>query len=377
MSKQKDKSQYSLQLAVAAATLGMSMGVSPSIVLASPNAGVTQEPLQVSTLNVQQPGVQYDKHSQSGIDLSKVEQPGVQYDKHSQSGIDLSKVEQPGAAYPKVEQPGAAYPKVEQPGAAYPKVEQPGVQYRKHEQQGVEYQKIGKPGVQFPKTEIVDVSSKVGDVSSDDVRLTPIPPILKKTDLNGIWNYKTNDGKAGTVEITHKEKDIALVVTSGAKCKPIAVCSYTGTLDGNVATVSNNVIVDKDGGKVTSTMVLNISTEKSTILGSSTHHYVHPSGHKMHWNLEYTMIKEIKDNTGNLEQKGDDPWVNIRLVDKLGLTVKTTNNLKAAKILRIGDLVQLSEAELLKLHNLDKRALIEIKSKLADRGLSLGMRLEN
>ena len=86
---------------------------------------------------------------------------------------------------------------------------------------------------------------------------------------------------------------------------------------------------------------------------------------------------EVKVRDSSLKQKGDDPWVNIRSVNELGLTVKTTNVLKAAKILRIGDLVQRTEAELLKLPSLDERALIEIKSKLADRELSLGMRLEN
>ena len=86
---------------------------------------------------------------------------------------------------------------------------------------------------------------------------------------------------------------------------------------------------------------------------------------------------EVKVRDSSLKQKGDDPWVNIRSVDELGLTVKTTNALKTAKVLRIGDLVQRTEAVLLKLPNLDERALIEIKSKLADRKLSLGMRLEN
>ncbi len=89
------------------------------------------------------------------------------------------------------------------------------------------------------------------------------------------------------------------------------------------------------------------------------------------------MMKEAESSIGTLKQMGDDPWVNKRPVDELGLTVKTTNDLKAAKILRIGDLIQLSEAELLKLPNLDKKSLVEIKGNLADRGLSLGMRLEN
>ena len=225
--------------------------------------------------------------------------------------------------------------------------------------------------------------------TNDDLSVSvPIRVSTEKINLNGTWNYKTNDGKAGTVEITQKGKDITLVVTSGAKCKPIAVCSYAGTLDGNVATVSNSVIVDKAGGKVTSDMVLNISIEESTIIGSSTHDYVHPSGHKMHWNIVYKMIREAKSNIGTLEQMGDDPWVNnpnvveidvwlLRPVNDLGLTEASINYLKAVKIFLISDLVQRTEAELLKLPNFDKKSLVEIKSKLSDRGLSLGMCLEN
>lgn len=44
---------------------------------------------------------------------------------------------------------------------------------------------------------------------------------------------------------------------------------------------------------------------------------------------------EVKVRDSSLKQKGDDPWVNIRSVDELGLTVKTTNALKTAKVLRI------------------------------------------
>ena len=105
MSKQKDKSQYSLQLAVAAATLGMSMGISPSIVLASPDTGGEQESLQVSDPKVQQPGGVWPKIEQVQRPdtvfpkVEQVQQPEVQ-------NIKFDNVQQPGAQFPKVEQPG-------------------------------------------------------------------------------------------------------------------------------------------------------------------------------------------------------------------------------------------------------------------------------
>ncbi|AJC50447.1 DNA-directed RNA polymerase subunit alpha [Coxiella endosymbiont of Amblyomma americanum] len=63
-------------------------------------------------------------------------------------------------------------------------------------------------------------------------------------------------------------------------------------------------------------------------------------------------------------------------VDDLELTVRAANCLKAESIYYIGDLVQRSENDLLKTPNLGRKSLLEIKSVLAQRGLSLGMRIE-
>ena len=65
----------------------------------------------------------------------------------------------------------------------------------------------------------------------------------------------------------------------------------------------------------------------------------------------------------------------LKLVDDLELTVRSANCLKTEQIIYIGDLVQRTEVELLKTPNLGKKSLTEIKDVLAQRGLSLGMRL--
>ncbi len=67
----------------------------------------------------------------------------------------------------------------------------------------------------------------------------------------------------------------------------------------------------------------------------------------------------------------------LQPVDDLELTVRSANCLKAEQIIYIGDLVQRTEVELLKTPNLGKKSLTEIKDVLAQRGLSLGMRLAN
>ena len=66
-----------------------------------------------------------------------------------------------------------------------------------------------------------------------------------------------------------------------------------------------------------------------------------------------------------------------KLVDDLELTVRAANCLKAENIHYIGDLVQRSEADLLKTPNLGRKSLNEIKSVLISHGLTLGMRVEN
>jgi DNA-directed RNA polymerase subunit alpha len=69
--------------------------------------------------------------------------------------------------------------------------------------------------------------------------------------------------------------------------------------------------------------------------------------------------------------------VYLQPVDDLELTVRSANCLKAENIFYIGDLVQRTEGVLLKTPNLGKKSLQEIKDVLAQRGLSLGMKLEN
>lgn len=67
----------------------------------------------------------------------------------------------------------------------------------------------------------------------------------------------------------------------------------------------------------------------------------------------------------------------LRPVDDLELTVRSANCLKAENIYYIGDLIQRTETELLKTPNLGRKSLNEIKEVLAQRGLTLGMKLEN
>jgi DNA-directed RNA polymerase subunit alpha len=63
-------------------------------------------------------------------------------------------------------------------------------------------------------------------------------------------------------------------------------------------------------------------------------------------------------------------------VDELELSVRSANCLQNANIKYIGELVQKSEAEMLKTKNFGRKSLNEIKDILQEMGLSLGMKLE-
>ncbi len=67
----------------------------------------------------------------------------------------------------------------------------------------------------------------------------------------------------------------------------------------------------------------------------------------------------------------------LRSVDELELSVRSGNCLQNANIRLIGELVQKTEAEMLKTKNFGRKSLKEIKEILAEMGLALGMKLDN
>lgn len=81
-----------------------------------------------------------------------------------------------------------------------------------------------------------------------------------------------------------------------------------------------------------------------------------------------------------VEQKEETaPSVNpnlLRSVDELELSVRSANCLQNANIKYIYELVQKTEAEMLKTKNFGRKSLNEIKEILSEMGLSLGMKLE-
>ena len=76
------------------------------------------------------------------------------------------------------------------------------------------------------------------------------------------------------------------------------------------------------------------------------------------------------------EGEGDTNQINrylLKKVDELELSVRSANCLKNDNIIYIGDLVQKTEAEMLRTPNFGRKSLNEIKEVLASMGLRLGM----
>ena len=88
----------------------------------------------------------------------------------------------------------------------------------------------------------------------------------------------------------------------------------------------------------------------------------------------FVNFEEPRTATG-LEPKAELPFNPhlLRKVDELELSVRSANCLKNDNIVYIGDLVQKSEAEMLRTPNFGRKSLNEIKEVLTHMGLTLGM----
>ena len=97
---------------------------------------------------------------------------------------------------------------------------------------------------------------------------------------------------------------------------------------------------------------------------------------------EHFLVFARQDEDFTAEELGSVPaseaanaWLG-KSVEELELSVRANNCLRNANITTIGELVQRTEAELMKTKNFGKKSLQEIKDELGRIGLTLGMRLE-
>jgi DNA-directed RNA polymerase subunit alpha len=137
-----------------------------------------------------------------------------------------------------------------------------------------------------------------------------------------------------------------------------------------IKTVSFVVSHRKDGSEE---LILNIETNgtvdiKEVVEQAMTYFYEQIS--------IFVDLKAPVNRKSGSDKHDIDPML-LSSVDDLELTVRSANCLKAQNVKYLGDLVQFVESDLLKVPNLGRKSLNEIKSVLAERGLSFGVRLEN
>jgi DNA-directed RNA polymerase subunit alpha len=91
-------------------------------------------------------------------------------------------------------------------------------------------------------------------------------------------------------------------------------------------------------------------------------------------NFDEALEPEASDETEGTRQPINENL--YRRVDELELSVRSANCLKNANIRLIGELVQKSEAEMLKTQNFGRKSLNEIKDILSEMGLTLGLSID-
>ena len=97
--------------------------------------------------------------------------------------------------------------------------------------------------------------------------------------------------------------------------------------------------------------------------------------------VQYFELKEdLAVEGGGLAPEGDESAKKKELdellsksVDILDLSVRAKNCLESENLQTLGDLVQMTESDILKVRNFGKTSLKEVKTKLTALGLSLGM----
>ena len=89
-------------------------------------------------------------------------------------------------------------------------------------------------------------------------------------------------------------------------------------------------------------------------------------------------FEEVPEQLEEVADRGLDKMNEVlnRSVEELELSVRSYNCLKNANIQTIGELVQKTEAEMLRTKNFGRKSLNEIKEILGNMGLALGMRMD-
>lgn len=189
---------------------------------------------------------------------------------------------------------------------------------------------------------------------------TVTKPIQKKVDLKiGIGR-----GYVPSEKFSHLERNIGEILLD-ASFSPIRLVNYyvENTRVGSNTDYDRLILEVFTDGRVTPQEALNFASQ---ILIK-------------HFDVfEQLQMQAISFDEGMVEGNKDRDEILGKLslrIDEIELSVRSTNCLDLANIKTIGELVVMPEPEMLGFRNFGKKSLTEIKEKLEDMGLSLGMDL--
>jgi DNA-directed RNA polymerase subunit alpha len=225
-----------------------------------------------------------------------------------------------------------------------------------------------------PRNVTIDASGegqvKAGDIISDDGKVEILNPdhhiatLSEKGELK--MSMTVNIGKGYSLAEANKDPDAPVgTIPIDAVFSPVKRVNY---VVGN-ARVGQRTDYDK--------LTLEVWTDGSVIPEDAVAYAAKIFKEQM--TIFINFDEELEPEIDKSSEDQDKPKFNenlYRSVEELELSVRSANCLKNAEILKIYQLVQKSEAEMLKTKNFGRKSLNEIKEVLAEMGLSLGMKLE-
>ncbi len=225
-----------------------------------------------------------------------------------------------------------------------------------------------------PKTLHIKAKEKgnitAGDIVSDDGRCEILNPELHIATLTEDVPFKmtmvAKVGKGYSLSEANKEEDAPVgTIPIDAVFSPIKRVNY---VVGN-ARVGQKTDYDK--------LTLEVWTDGSVLPEDAVAYAAKILKEQMTIFINFDEAREPE--TDQKTDKSKTPQFNENLyrnVEELELSVRSANCLKNANIIKIYQLVNKTESEMLKTKNFGRKSLNEIKEVLSEMGLSLGMKLD-
>ena len=268
--------------------------------------------------------------------------------------------------------------------------------------QGAAFTQVKIDGVLHEFTSIPEVSEDVTDIvlNLKEVQLKMESWDAKdcKVDAKGPCEVKAGDIQTdGSVEVLNPDHHIATVSERGHLKMEMKACRGRGYIpaemnkdpEAEVGVIPMDAIfspVRKVNYQVTNARVGQMTDYDKLTLEIWTDGSVHPEDAVAYASKilkeQLTIFINFPEEDVSAEEERNEEQERLmeslmRSVDELELSVRSANCLENANIKSIGDLVQKTEAEMLKTKNFGRKSLKEIKDILAEMGLGLGMKLEN